>query len=468
VLGARLAACLAVGALFAAAPVAHASAYDCYGDNTLTGFETPKPSTQALTFGIYPGGPAGQLGPVPAAAIPEDPTKRDQAVDDLRQGRPFVLHLYADYTAPLQDTAAIDTAVATTRHYAERGLQVEWVLRYRPDSAPDVSGYVAFVKSFVHEVGAFASVVAVQITNEVTLTFTPDSSDGAYDGARDALVQGVIAAKGQAKADGLHDLQVGFNWFYRLDPQTEQGFWSEIGAKGGQQFVDSLDWVGIDAYPGTLFTPPGLPVGDGMINALSLLRECLMPVAHIPDRVAIHVVENGWPTGPGRDPAQQETALRDMVGAVASYRANYDVTDYRWFDLRDGDSSSPNFQQQYGLMTDAYAPKPAFAAYRDLIGLYGATPPPAPPIAPAPTPRITLTVSPRTVTSGRAVRFTFVARVAGKPLGGARISFAGRHRRGDAGGRATLRIRLRHAMRYEARATRAGYLAGRAFVRARR
>ena len=201
---------------------APASAYDCYGDMT-GGFETPKPSTDRLTFGIFPGGPAGQIGPVAAPAIPEDVPKRDRAIDDLRGGRPFVVHVYANFAGTTADAAEIAQAVNVTRHFAERDLLVEWVLRYRPEAAPDVAGYTAFVKDFVHTVGAFASVVAVQITNEVTLTFTPDSSDGAYSGARDALVQGVLAAKAQARADGLHDLQVGFNWFYRLDPQTRAG-----------------------------------------------------------------------------------------------------------------------------------------------------------------------------------------------------------------------------------------------------
>ena len=47
------------------------------------------------------------------------------------------------------------------------------------------------------------------------------------------------------------------------------------------------------------------------------------------------------------------------------------VTGYRWFDLRDADSASPSFESRYGLMRDDYRPKPAFAAYRDLIATLG-------------------------------------------------------------------------------------------------
>ena len=56
-----------------------------------------------------------------------------------------------------------------------------------------------------------------------------------------------------------------------------------------------------------------------------------------------------------------------MVGAVNEFRGTYNVTDYRWFDLRDHRSSSANFQHQYGLLRDDYTPKPAFEVYRELV-----------------------------------------------------------------------------------------------------
>jgi hypothetical protein len=39
----------------------------------------------------------------------------------------------------------------------------------------------------------------------------------------------------------------------------------------------------------------------------------------------------------------------------------------RWFDLRDHNTSGPNFQQHYGLLRDDYSPKPAYGVYRDLV-----------------------------------------------------------------------------------------------------
>jgi hypothetical protein len=85
--------------------------------------------------------------------------------------------------------------------------------------------------------------------------------------------------------------------------------------------------------------------------------------------VPIHVEENGYPTlEPARSYAQQAEAMREMVGAVDEFRGTYNVSDYRWFDLRDHRTSSLNFQHQYGLLRDDYTPKPAFAVYRELIG----------------------------------------------------------------------------------------------------
>ena len=81
--------------------------------------------------------------------------------------------------------------------------------------------------------------------------------------------------------------------------------------------------------------------------------------------------ESGYPTGPGRTEAMQEEALRAAVQAVAKVAPAQRVTGYRWFDLRDADSSSSSFESQYGLMRDDYSPKPAFSAYRELIATLG-------------------------------------------------------------------------------------------------
>jgi hypothetical protein len=399
---------------------AAASAYDCYGD-TSAGLPTPKRTDKRLLFGIYPGGRAGQIVGGSKQAKPEQPARTLDALAALRQGRPYVSHLYLEFTNAPDQPPREEEAVALVRRYANAGLGVEYVLAYRPRGrrgAADVADFVSFTRRMVARLGAMRGVKAIQVTNEVNNTASPDASDGAYPGARDALVQGVIAAKdearrsnlaassrlGRLRADRSQGLEIGFNWFYRLDPQTEQSFWSEIGAKGGRRFVESLDWVGLDAYPETFFPPRGLSRRGAMANAMSVLRECMMPIAGIPKTVPIHVTENGWPTDPSRSYGEQAVAVREMVQAVHDFRANYNVSDYRFFDLRDADSSDPSFQQQYGLMRDDYTPKPAFGVMRSLVAELGRRPGEGTGRRAA-LPRLRLAVSPRRVRRGRSVRY---------------------------------------------------------------
>ena len=211
--------------------------------------------------------------------------------------------------------------------------------------------------------------VGLQIANEVNFTISPDSSDGAYKNARLALVRGVVAARDEATRLGFGQLTIGFNWFFRTDPRSEDAFWNGLWADGGPAFVRAVDWVGLDVYPGTVFPPVEAPGGarDGMVAALDDLRTCKMPLAHLGAGVPIHVEENGWPTGPGRSEGYQAAALRTMVGTVDEFRGTYGVTDYRWFDLRDHNTSSDNFQHHYGLLRDDYSPKPAFGVYREVV-----------------------------------------------------------------------------------------------------
>jgi hypothetical protein len=361
---------LGVLAGLAAAPLS-ALAADCYGDFP-GNLPEPVPSDRSLRFGIFPGGPAGVIaGPRPPAA-PEDQGKIDRALARLAGGGPFVVHLYTEYTKPGKSAKALKRAKRTARHYAREGLRTEYVLRYRPADAPDVRGYARFVRQAVRRLGAVRGLRAIQVTNEVNNSLSPDASDGAYEGAERALVRGVIAAERVARHEGLRRLEVGFNWFYRMDPGTEDDFWSRLKELGGRRFARAVGWVGLDAYPGTFFPPATPPPdsfgdsGDAMVNALGTLR-CYAGSAGIPDSTPIHVTENGWPTSSARTESEQEAELREMVGAVAAYRENFNVTDYRWFDLRDSNSSSPDFQQHYGLTRDDYSKKPAFGAYRKLI-----------------------------------------------------------------------------------------------------
>ncbi|MGI8804599.1 MAG: hypothetical protein ACR2IN_02700 [Thermoleophilaceae bacterium] len=350
------------------APAQSSPSPGCVGDTEADDVaQRPGP---LLRYGITPGVQAGQVGGVPAEAVPDQPPRTLAALDRLRPERaPFVLRLNRFFFE--DGEAGIRRFERLTERYTSRGYAVEYQLRYHPseEQEGDIGAWVRFVRKVVRTFGPNPKVKAIQVTNEVNLTISEDSSDGAFEGARAALVRGVIAAKETAVERGYDQLEIGFNWFYRTDPANEQSFWEYLRDRGGERFVEAVDWIGLDAYPGTFFPPAEAPGDerDGMVNAMSALR-CYAAIPGIPERVPMHVEENGWPTGPGRTPEMQARVAETLVRAVHDFRGTYNVSDYRWFNLRDADSSDPRFTQQYGLIRSDYAKKPAFRVYCDLVG----------------------------------------------------------------------------------------------------
>ena len=328
-----------------------------------------------LVFGIYPGGAAGTVGPS-GTVVAEDPVKRLAALETLRvAGKPFVVHLYASYTGRGGGSAA-DQLAAEVGGYESAGFDIELVLCYRPSdggSGADVAGFGDFARVAVRAFGRIPRFASLQVTNEANVGGAPNANDGSYRGATQALIAGVVAAKSQARASRLHDLKVGFNWAYATDSR-QAGFWKAL-AKGGSAFARSVDWVGLDIYPGTWSPRAVTDLVSGthtaIRRALSVLRRRYMPLAGIAAAVPIQIAENGYPTGPGRTVAMQAAALESAIAAVNSSRGAYNVTGYRWFDLRDADSSSPSVESHYGLMTDDYTAKPAFSVYHGLIAALG-------------------------------------------------------------------------------------------------
>ena len=368
---------LCVAAALATAGPAAAQA-PCTGDLGAEGVPV-RPGDQ-LRFGIGPLVQAGQIGPLAAPAVAEQPARTDAALDALRpRTGTFTLRLNRFFWS--DGEAGIRRYLALAERFTSRGYLVELQVRYRPGPGQegDMAAWTRHVREVVRRFGANPRVVALQIANEVNFTISPDSSDGAYSGARDALVQGVVAAKDEAVARRRRDLAIGFNWAYRLDPATEESFWRSLRDRGGPAFARAVDWIGLDAYPGTVFPPVEAPGGerDGMVNAMSSLR-CFARIPGIPDSVPIKVEENGWPTFGGRTEAKQAEVLATMVKAVHDFRGTFNVSDYRWFNLRDGDTADPQPFQHFGLFTSDYRQKPAFAVYADLVRRLHRVEPPSP------------------------------------------------------------------------------------------
>ena len=459
---------LAATAAILVLPAAAHAQYRCLGDFSGSVKETP--SAERLRFGMYPGGSAGQVGPVGLPAIPEDAAKREAALAKLRPAtqpeapRNFVVHLYRHFTADEAMAAEEKEADEAVARYTRLGYLVEYVVRYMPreeDAAKHVPEYVEFLRGMVRRYGTNPRFVSLQVTNEANFPGSQDTSDGAFEGAKDALIQGVLAVDEESRRLGHEQIEVGFNWFYRMPDDVEYPFWEYLRDNGGKPFVDALDWVGVDAYPGTFFPPSSNTISkrNAIINAFDVLRDCFLGIPGIPDATPIHVTENGYPTSPpSRSYDMQRDALEEMIGAVHAARATYNVTDHRWFNLRDADSSSPNFQQQYGLMRDDYTPKPAFESYERLVEELARTEPAATPRA------LALRIRPRTARRGERTLFRF--RVLPRKRG-VTIRFAGRRVRTGGRGRARMVRRFERRGKRHVTATLPGWRAARVTVRVR-
>jgi hypothetical protein len=359
---------LAILAAWPATAAAQSGPRGCVGDTDAAQVkQLPGP---AVRFGINARAVTGQIGPLPAEAVPEDPAKQLAKLNELRRpGAPFPLRLTRFFWR--DGEAGFREFLALTEQYTSHGYPVELQVRYQPSPQQegDIDVWVEHVREVVRRFGSNRLVVGLQIANDVNLSFSQDSSDGSYKGARDALVRGVIAAKQEATRLGYTQLRIGFNWAYRIDPANETSFWQALRDRGGPEFVRSLDYIGLDVYPGTFFPPAESDIGgyrDATVNAMSTIR-CYATIPAIPTSVPIEIGENGWPTFDGRSYDDQAAILRVMVQAVHDFRGTYNVRDYRWFNLRDSKTGDASVFQNAGLLQDDYDEKPAFAAYRELV-----------------------------------------------------------------------------------------------------
>jgi Ca2+-binding RTX toxin-like protein len=127
-------------------------------------------------------------------------------------------------------------------------------------------------------------------------------------------------------------------------------------------------------YPHLVWPPlaiPGRSAGEEVVEALTLLRRCYMPAAGLGRSVDVWVSENGYATNGAGNEATQDSKLLSTVEEVHRYSGTLGVSDYRWFNLRDNDSSGTDLFSAVGLLRDDYSEKPAFATFRSLIDRFG-------------------------------------------------------------------------------------------------
>jgi hypothetical protein len=316
---------------------------------------------------------AGQTVPT----VREDAARRDAALRRLKGRRFLAVRLNRLFMA--DGRAGIRRFERMARHFARMGLDVELQVRYHPAPADDgdIAKWLRFVRRVVRRFGPIRRVTALQITNEVNIAFSPNTSDGAYRRSIEALVRGVVAAKRESRRHGFDHQRIGFNFAWRFLTEADTSFWRALGRRGGRRLRRHTDWVGVDLYPGTwapgvFFPAPIADFGDAFLEGIAQTRECFMPMAGFGRRTPLRIEEVGYGTGPGRSEADQAAATAGFARAAHRYRGTYDITDFRFFGLRDNNSDGPSFQQHLGLLRDDYSEKPAFGVLRRAIARHGA------------------------------------------------------------------------------------------------
>lgn len=322
------------------------------------------PGPGSLLFGIYAGSGAGEQA---APGPPDVPGQIDAAADDLqgRPGRPFAVRAYQAFADPGgPGSPAHPPTPEDFGRYLRRGRTLDLVAQFHSASG-DVGGYCAFLEELVDRHGA--ALGTLQVGEEPNVTGTPDL-DGWYPKVAEAIVSGVSAAKARARRDGLAGLRVGINTTPLLGPAA--GFLADLARLGGERFAADLDYIGLDFFP-DVFRPLAAGRLAAVVTALLTghRHDVLAPAGfgHLP----LVITEHGWPTGPGRPPQRQAEVLETVVGVVAAQASALGIAGYTHHSLRDACTADPGLFSQFGLMTDAYEPKPAFHAYRRLIAALG-------------------------------------------------------------------------------------------------
>ncbi len=414
-----------------------------------------------LRFGITPQ-LAGSAGAAQLPSAPEDDARSLAALQGLQvPDRDLVVRLNRMFSA--DGAAGIARYAALVDRYAALGLKTELQVRYhpKPEQEGDIAAWRAYVREAVATFAAKPSVVELSITNEANLPLSPNTSDGVYRGAIDALVQGISVAREELDARGRPDVRLGFTYAARYSPDADSAFFRAIGAAATPGFRRGLDHVGLQVYPGLFWPPVTTDAPGDVVDAINLLRTCWLPQAGIGPEVGIWVSENGYPTRGGVGEPQQEADLTGTLAALSEVSGTLGVSDYRYFNLRDNRSTGTDLFDAVGVLFDDYRPKRAYTALRSAIERYGAPAQAAPAPAPVARPTLRLKVRPTRVRRGRTTTLSLLVRAGDTRIRGARVRIGGRTVRSGADGRARLRIRLTgrpgvRTLRVTRRGSRAG------------
>ena len=330
----------------------------------------PFRAARSLRFGIDPE-LAGSAGSAQNAAKPVNETKTIRALDALRpRGRQLVLRVNRLFESAGE--AGIRRFERIIDRYTRAGFDTELQVRYHPAGGEvgNIAAWKRYVRHVVDVFGPNRRLIAMTITNEVNIAASPNTSDGAYAKAEQALIQGIIVAHREAERRGFKQLRFGFTYAYCFNSANDAAMFSGL-RRGGRAFRNALGFVGVDYYP-ELYPGRSTPIRKATLEMMARVRRGFMPLAGLGSHTPIWITESGYDTTPGLTSGrQQKRALTQIVDTIRAAARTFGVTDYRWFNLRDNLSTADAFGETTGLMTDDYRRKPSFAAYKRLIERFG-------------------------------------------------------------------------------------------------
>ena len=329
--------------------------------------DDPPAGGPRIEFGIGPrlAGEAGSGQTTPVVA--EDKRKRDAALERLRGKRPMRVRLNRLFQA--DGKAGIERFERMARHYASLGFDVEIQVRYHPapDRDGDIGAWLDYVRRVVRAFGPIKHVVSLQITNEVNISFSPNTSDGAYANA----VRGAGARRAGRQARGRarrlrpahHRLQL------RLAlRRRRRGLLARRRRRRRQAAAPRHGLGGRRRLPGHVRPAddhqPRRRAARGRRPGARVLHAARRPRA--PDADPPRGARLPHRPRPHRGGRRRLRSRRSST-RCSRYRGTYGITNANWFGLRDNNSAGPDFQSFFGLLRDDYSPKPAFGEYKRLI-----------------------------------------------------------------------------------------------------
>jgi hypothetical protein len=309
----------------------------------------------AVSWAIYPGGAIGTVADI-GAATPEDPVQTTAALRRLSPAQRLRIRLYDLYQEP--SDAYSTRFLESAREYATAGWNVDVVLRYAPRVAGgDPQGFAQFSRARTAQLSVYSRVRSIQIGNELNAQ-TAATSDGAFPQNVHAVLSAGRQVDALLQSRRRTDIQIGVSW--AGDPTPSASLQAFATSPGSLRWVD---WVGINAYPGTW--GPRQPALSGLVASARNVRLALAG-SRLRGR-PIRITETGWPTSFERTEQQQRKYILALQRFSQKHARRWGVSYIAWFDLRDANSNASLFEAGYGLFDASYRPKAGVATFRRLV-----------------------------------------------------------------------------------------------------